>query len=96
MTLTPAPTGNHPITAERQRPSERLGMCLRINSPATNRVGNGGCPGSTRQARTEASRQAHQWAAKVDDLLKIRPNRSLGKKMKHDRYEATALFGKVL
>ena len=24
-------------------------MCLRINSPATDRVGNGGCPGPERQ-----------------------------------------------
>src|SRR5262249_14183351 len=28
--------------------SERLCICLRMNSPATSRVGNGGCPGPTR------------------------------------------------
>src|SRR6266545_6766875 len=27
--------------------SERLCVCLRMNSPATSRVGNGGCPGPT-------------------------------------------------
>ena len=53
-------------------------MCLRMNSPATNRVGNGGCPGPSATDRTEASRQevpidlrrqTHQRMAKVDDLL---------------------------
>src|SRR6202453_1655355 len=36
--------------------SDRLCMCLRISSPATSRVGNGGCPGPTRQ--TELKRPA--------------------------------------
>ena len=31
-------------------------MCLRMNSPATSRVGSGGCPGPTRQ--TEPKRPA--------------------------------------
>ena len=53
-------------------------MCLRMNSPATSRVGNGGCPGPDATDRTEASgqetpidlrRQPHQRMAKVDDLL---------------------------
>jgi hypothetical protein len=30
--------------------SERLCMCLRMNSPATSLVGSGGCPGPTRHA----------------------------------------------
>src|SRR6478735_3492439 len=53
-------------------------MCLRMNSPATNRVGNGGCPGPARQ--TEPNRPARKpqsisaasptsGMAKVDDLL---------------------------
>ena len=33
-------------------------MCLRMNSPATNRVGNGGCPGPARQ--TEPNRPARK------------------------------------
>ena len=33
-------------------------MCLRMNSPATSRVGNGGCPGPTRQ--TELKRPARK------------------------------------
>ena len=53
-------------------------MCLRMNSPATNRVGNGGCPGPTRQTELKRParkppinlrRQPHQRMAKVDDLL---------------------------
>src|SRR2546421_3002372 len=39
--------------------SERLCMCLRINSPATSRVGNGGCPGPTRH--TERKRPARKF-----------------------------------
>src|SRR5262245_20045717 len=38
--------------------SERLCMCLRINSPATSRVGNGGCPAPTRH--TELKRPARK------------------------------------
>src|SRR5262245_37802293 len=38
--------------------SERLCICLRMNSPATSRVGNGGCPGPTRH--TELKRRARQ------------------------------------
>jgi hypothetical protein len=34
-------------------------MCLRINSPATSRVGNGGCPGPTRH--TELKRPARKF-----------------------------------
>src|SRR5262249_22126201 len=38
--------------------SERLCMCLRMNSPATSRVGNGGCPGPTRHtARKRRARK---------------------------------------
>ena len=33
-------------------------MCLRMNSPATSRVGNGGCPGPARQ--TEPNRPARK------------------------------------
>jgi hypothetical protein len=49
-----------------------------MNSPATNRVGNAGCPGPEATGRTEACRQedpinlrrqTHQRMAKVDDLL---------------------------
>src|SRR5262245_34915799 len=38
--------------------SERLCICLRMNSPATSRVGNGGCPGPTRH--TELKRRARK------------------------------------
>src|SRR5262245_43347133 len=38
--------------------SERLCICLRMNSPATSRVGNGGCPGPTRH--TELKRPARK------------------------------------
>jgi len=34
-------------------------MCLRMNSPATSRVGNGGCPGPTRH--TERKRRARKF-----------------------------------
>src|SRR5262249_26188443 len=37
---------------------ERLCICLRMNSPATSRVGNGGCPGPTRH--TELKRPARK------------------------------------
>src|SRR5262245_61101926 len=38
--------------------SERLCICLRMNSPATSRVGNGGCPGPIRH--TELKRPARK------------------------------------
>src|ERR1700756_1664272 len=38
--------------------SERLCICLRMNSPAPSRVGNGGCPGPTRH--TELKRPARK------------------------------------
>src|SRR2546423_5314950 len=38
--------------------SERLCICLRMNSPATSRVGNGGCPGPSRH--TELNRPARK------------------------------------
>src|SRR5262249_54169294 len=38
--------------------SERLCICLRMNSPATSRVGNGGCPGPTRH--TQLKRRARK------------------------------------
>ena len=53
-------------------------MCLRMNSPTTNRVGNGGCPRPEATDRTEASRQDvpnrspppdAAAMANVDDLL---------------------------
>jgi hypothetical protein len=60
--------------------SERLCMCLRMNSPATSRVGNGGCLGSPRH--TELKRPARksqsispasrQRMTKIDDLLQRR------------------------
>src|SRR6202453_4008061 len=57
--------------------SDRLCMCLRMSSPATSRVGNGGCPGPIRQTELKRParpinlcRQTHQRMAKVDDLIK--------------------------
>src|SRR6516165_5484375 len=38
--------------------SERLCICLRMNSPATSRVGNGGCPGPSRH--TELKRRSRK------------------------------------
>jgi hypothetical protein len=58
--------------------SERLCMCLRMNRPATNRVGKRWPPQPEATNRTEGSRQevpidlrrqTHQRMAKVDDLL---------------------------
>src|SRR6266581_4040590 len=46
-------------SADNGASSERLCMCLRINSPATSRVGNGGCPGPTRH--TERKRPARKF-----------------------------------
>jgi hypothetical protein len=43
-----------------------------MNSPATSRVGNGGCPGPTRHTELKRPRQPHQRMAKVDDLLERR------------------------
>ena len=54
-------------------------MCLRMSSPATSRVGNGGWPGPIRQTELKRfdeklpinlCRQTHQRMAKVDDLIK--------------------------
>src|SRR6202011_2239606 len=61
--------------------SERLCMCLRMNSPATSRVGSGGCPGPrrhtelkrfARKSQINPRREPHQWMAKVDDRLQRR------------------------
>src|SRR5215471_4552049 len=41
-------------------------MCLRMNSPATSRVDNGGCPGPTLQT------EPHQRMAWIDELLQGR------------------------
>src|SRR5262249_34543603 len=58
----------------------RLCICLRMNSPATSRVGNGGCPAPTRHTELKrpatkshrSPRQPHQRVAKLDDLLEKR------------------------
>ena len=52
-------------------------MCLRMNSPATSRVGNGGCPGPTRHTErqkisVDLLRTPCQRMAQVDDLLERR------------------------
>ena len=60
----------HPSLAERL--VGELCMCLRMNSPATSRVANGGCPGPTRHTELKRPRQPHQRMAKVDDLLERR------------------------
>ena len=71
----------HPALAQRLVAS-RLCMCLRMNRPATSRVGNGGCrrPAATDRAEApveeppvDLPRQPHQRMAKVDDRLQRRP-----------------------
>ena len=60
--------------------SDRLCMCLRMNSPATSRVGSGGRPDTTDRTKAprqkipiDLLRQPHQRMAKVDDLRQRRP-----------------------
>ena len=65
------------FSAHRSQASDRLCICLRMNRPATSRVGSGGYPGPTRQTELklcekrpiDLPRKPHQRVAQVDDLL---------------------------